>query len=74
MSKEPHSVKELKNKHPGIDMYVVGSGASFGFIDKAFFANKIVLCINNTIAHVPKAKHLYLVAKEPDKKSTTNSK
>lgn len=57
---------ELKNKHLNQDIYVIGSGASLGYIDSEFFENKIVICINNTINHIPTAKVMYLVAKEPN--------
>lgn len=38
--------KELKNKHKGEDIYVVGSGYSVNFFNKSFFENKIVIGIN----------------------------
>ena len=59
------TLKDLKNKYPGEDIYVLGSGATLNFIDPVFYENKIVICVNHTINHVPKARKLYLVAKEP---------
>ena len=34
---------ELKNKHKNRDIWVIGSGASMGFVDKSFFENKITI-------------------------------
>ena len=56
---------DLKDKHKGYDIYVLGSGGSLGFIDKAFFDNKIVVCTNFTIDFVNEGSNRYLVAKEP---------
>jgi hypothetical protein len=39
-------INELKWKHKGQDVYVLGSGASLNFINKSFFDNKIVVGIN----------------------------
>ncbi len=44
-----HYLKEIKDKHKGNDIYVIGSGASMNFVDKSFFANK--LCIGINLAH-----------------------
>jgi len=57
----------LRNKHVGTDIYVIGSGPSLSFLDSSFFQNKIVVCVNHTIQHIPIAQSLYLVAKEPTK-------
>jgi len=62
-----HHISELKNKHVGNDIYVIGSGPSLTFINSKFFRNKIVICVNHTITHIDKAQALYLVAKEPTK-------
>jgi hypothetical protein len=69
-----HLIRELKNKHPNSDIYVVGSGASFGYINKSFFVNKITICVNHTIDHINKAKELYLVAKEPNEEMQKSAK
>jgi hypothetical protein len=62
-----HHVSELRNKHVGKDIYVIGSGPSLTFVNNKFFHNKIVVCVNHTIVHLDKADSLYLVAKEPTK-------
>jgi len=64
---EPKLVNELKNKHKGADVYVVGSGPSLDYVDKSFFHNKVTICINHTIEIIDYAPSMYLVAKEPDR-------
>ena len=66
-------LETLRNKHAGTDIYVIGSGATLGFIDSTFFENKVVVCVNHTIRHIPYARHLYLVAKEPTKSMQQNA-
>ena len=46
------SHKELKNKHPNLDIYVVGSGPSLNHINKTFFNNKIVMGVNRVVKSV----------------------
>ena len=60
-------LSELKRKYNNEDIYVIGSGPTLGHISPSFFVNKIVICVNHTINHIPSAKVLYLVAKEPTK-------
>ena len=55
------SHKELKNKHPNLDIYVVGSGPSLNHIDKSFFNNKIVIGVNRVAKNV---RCNYIVAKD----------
>lgn len=43
----PKSVAELKNKHPGSDIYVVCSGPSMNYIDSDFFSGRITIGIND---------------------------
>ena len=57
----------LKHKHSNEDIYVVGSGPTLNYIATSFFVNKIVICVNHTINHIPSARALYLIAKEPTK-------
>lgn len=40
------SIKELKNKHQGEDIYILASGKSVDFINEDFFDGKIVIGIN----------------------------
>lgn len=40
------SIKSLKNKHKGEDIWVVGSGASMNYVHPSFFDNKINVGIN----------------------------
>jgi len=37
---------DLKGKHEGHTVYVIGSGSSLGFIDPLFFADKITITMN----------------------------
>ncbi len=39
-------ITELKNKHKGQDIYVLGAGASMNYIDPKFFDNKITVGVN----------------------------
>lgn len=47
------SIAELKNAHAGATIYVLGSGASMQFYDPAFFADKIVVGINQAWREFP---------------------
>jgi len=40
------SITELKNKHKGEDIYVIGGGASCNFVPGNFFDNKTSICVN----------------------------
>jgi hypothetical protein len=40
------SIKELKNKHQGEDIYILASGKSVDFINNDFFDGKIVIGVN----------------------------
>ena len=40
------SVKELKNKHVGEDIYILASGKSVDFFNEDFFDDKIVIGVN----------------------------
>jgi hypothetical protein len=50
---------DLKGKHEGKTVYVVGSGSSLGFIDPLFFADKITITMN-LVARVHKFTPTYL--------------
>ena len=54
-------LSNLKNKHQGEDIWVLGSGSSLNFIKKSFFENKITIGINRSVCHF----HCdYVVAKD----------
>lgn len=57
-------LSELRAKHKGEDVYVLGSGPSLSYISPKFLEDKIVICVNFTIDFVQKARSLYVVAKE----------
>jgi hypothetical protein len=42
----PAEREGFKDLHAGETIYVIGSGASLNFIDPAFFADKICVCVN----------------------------
>ena len=42
----PAEREGFKDLHSGETIYVIGSGASLNFIDPAFFADKICVCVN----------------------------
>lgn len=46
-----HPLSEIKNKHKGEDIYVIGSGASMNFVDPHFFDNKLAIGINFAHRH-----------------------
>lgn len=49
----PLSVRLLKDRHKGEDIYVVAAGASGNFLDPAFFEGKTVIGINRVFMHFP---------------------
>jgi hypothetical protein len=52
---------EFKNKHKDEDIYILASGKSLDFIDNSFFANKIVIGINQAYKKIIPQ---YLIRKE----------
>ena len=42
------SIRELKNRHQGETIWIVGSGASLNFVDRAFFNDKTTVLVNET--------------------------
>jgi hypothetical protein len=40
------TIKHLKDKHKGEDIYVIASGKSLDFVDESFFDNKILVGVN----------------------------
>lgn len=68
------NLTDLKDLHSKEDIYIIGSGNSLSYIDKSFFENKTVICINYTILYMNKAQSLYLVAKEPSEHMQTAAK
>lgn len=54
-------IKELKDIHKGLDLYVIASGKSFDFISKDFFDGKITIGVNQVYK---KISCNYLVRKE----------
>lgn len=55
-------LRELKNKHAGQDIWVLGSGPSMNYVDPAFFDNKITVSVNFGFRRF---RCDYLVAKTP---------
>lgn len=55
------SIKLLKNKHLGNDIYIIASGKSFDFIDQSFFNDKILIGVNQVYKEIDCD---YLVRKE----------
>lgn len=39
-------LSDIKNKHVGEDIYIIGSGASMAYVSASFFLNKLTLGIN----------------------------
>ena len=52
-------LNDLKGKHRGQTVYVIGSGSSLGFIDPSFFADKITITMN-LVGRVHKFTPTYL--------------
>lgn len=55
-------ITDLRQRHPGYDIWVIGSGPSAGFIEPSFFDNKIAIGVNETWIRFPNVD--YLVRKE----------
>lgn len=66
-------LSELKLKHEGQDIYVVGSGPSLNYISNKFLEDKIVICVNHTIDYV-EGKEVYVVSKEPPRDLQSKTK
>jgi hypothetical protein len=58
-------ISELKGSHKGLDIFVVASGASAGFIEPEFFNNKIAIGVNESWVRFPNLD--YLVRKETER-------
>ena len=54
-------LKDFKNIHQNLDIYVLASGKSVDYIESSFFDNKIVIGINQAYKKIPCQ---YLVRKE----------
>ena len=54
--------EDFKDIHKGQDIYILASGASFDYIDKTFFENKITIGINEIYKLYPPT---YLIRKDP---------
>jgi hypothetical protein len=67
------SLNELKLKHKGQDIYVIGSGPSLNYISNTLLEDKTVICINHSVDYV-KAKNVYVVSKEPSKELQKKAK
>lgn len=57
-------VSELKDKHSGHDIWVIGSGPSTGFVEPEFFDNKISIGVNRIWPYFKTTYITYLVVKE----------
>lgn len=55
-------ITDLMNKHSGMDVYVIASGASAGYIEPSFFDNKISVGVNETYHRFPNQS--YIVRKD----------
>lgn len=47
------NIIELKNKHKGKDIYILGSGKTMDYISSSFFNNKITIGVNQLFRHFP---------------------
>lgn len=54
-------IRELKNIHKGLDIWVIGAGSSMNFVDPSFFKGKITIGVNHVYI---KFKCDYLIRKE----------
>jgi hypothetical protein len=57
----PKSIKVLKNRHAGEDIYVMAAGASNNYLDPSFFDGKCVIGVNRVFSRFPCT---YVIAKE----------
>lgn len=57
----PRDIAAFRNRHPGADVYVIGSGASMDYHDPEFFRGRLTIGINEVFRHFP---CLWTVAKE----------
>ena len=46
-------LSELKNKHLGEDIWIVGAGSSMDHVDPTFFENKITISVNQMYKYFP---------------------
>ena len=45
------SIKELKNKHQGEDIWILLAGSSMNYVNNSFFENKITVGQNQMFKH-----------------------
>lgn len=57
------SITVFEGRHRGQDVYVLGAGASLDYLDKAWFANKITVAVNE-VASTWGIRPTYVVLKE----------
>lgn len=58
-----HAFSELRGRHAGQDVWIIGGAASAGLIDPEFFASKITVGMNRAFRRFPTT---YLVCKDAD--------
>jgi hypothetical protein len=60
---ERRFITEFKQRHTGQDIWVIGAASSMDYVEPEFFANKLVIGVNNVYKRFPCT---YLVRKEKE--------